>query len=144
MQGATSKSWLDFETKLITWEARVLDYEKRSKREDHLHDSDKCRLLFDMIPPDAQQRHDELLEIGVYSDLRAKLMNMMMRGKMEEKKRGGRINLVGDYNNQCNINSCSECQGLPVPEEEVPEGTEVFYTTPWGQTKSFGRYVSNS
>ena len=96
MRGACSKTWTEFEQKMIGWEGRLLKYEQRVQESDNIKDPDKCRILFDMLPLEAQNKYDDLLEHDSYKLMRKRLVSLTTRGKLEERRRGVRINMVGD------------------------------------------------
>ena len=60
------------------------------RQEEHIKDYDKCRLIFDMLPVDVQQRHDELLDIAEFPALRKKLVSMTMRERWRRKRGRGK------------------------------------------------------
>ena len=64
MRGASSRSCAEFEMKMIQWEGKLLKYEQRVSDGDGIKEPDKCRILFDMLPQEAQNKHDDLLELS--------------------------------------------------------------------------------
>ena len=81
-------------------------------------------------------RHDELLDIEGYTNLRKKVISMSVRGRLEERKRGSRINAIDDEET-AGSNGFIEMPMLP---DGIPEGSEIYFTTPGKKPTTIGKY----
>ena len=140
MKGDPSRTWTEFRQKHLGWESKVLEYEKRVPSELWTPDADKCRLVFEMIPPSKREIHPQLADFSVYSELKKSLDPIAERGRGEEPDRNhSRINMVASFASSCGTAGCKEHHSPPpLPEGEFPDGTQVLFAVPGGKPTRYG------
>ena len=66
--------WSELETKLLDWEAKMIEFERRVDVRQHIAEVDKVRIAYDMIPIERRENYYRELQCATFMEIKKNLI----------------------------------------------------------------------